>query len=175
VNLGHSKASSNSDGDWKDYTPPLLEKAEDCIHGGAKKFFSSAKAAYDRGVWQIDSGSRARNEEVDPESIRGGTTMLESKPGIATLRMAYFFFSGVKRKASAAEQLKRRCQRPVMGFIVFEIEVLVGRKEHDLLDSRGRFRWPETFQESRPSLAFHGSGELLSAELRREMSSCTFR
>ena len=66
--------------------------------------------------------------------------MLEARPGKATLKMAYFF-SGVKRKASIAEQLKRRCAKQGLGLIIFEIDVLVGGYEHDLLNKESQEAW----------------------------------
>ena len=61
-----------------------------------------------------------------------GTTLLEAKPGMATLRMADFF-SGVKHKASIAEQLNSRCAKRGLVLVVFEIDVLVGGQQQDLL------------------------------------------
>ena len=66
--------------------------------------------------------------------------MIEARPGKATLKMAYFF-SGVKRKASIAEQLKRICAKQGLGLIIFEIGVLVGGKEHDLLNRESQDKW----------------------------------
>ena len=66
--------------------------------------------------------------------------MREARPGNATLKMAYFF-SGVKRKASIAEQLKRRCAKQGLGFIIFEIDVPVGVEENDLLNRESQAKW----------------------------------
>ena len=73
--------------------------------------------------------------------MEGDSTILEAKPGMATLRMAYFVL-GVKRKASIAKQLKASCARQGMGLIVFEIDVLVGGAEHELLNSESRDALP---------------------------------
>ena len=103
------------------------------ISKAANDLVSEAKAAYEDGVWQTDASRHAKHRKVDPSTIEGGTTVLEARPGKATLKMAYFF-SGVKRKASIAEQLKRRCAKQGLGLIIFEIDVLVGGDEHDLLN-----------------------------------------
>ena len=66
--------------------------------------------------------------------------MLEAKEGQRILRMAYFF-SGVKRKASIAEQLKRRCAKLGLGLVVYEVDILVGGSEHDLLDRASQDAW----------------------------------
>ena len=84
-------------------------------------------------MWQTDSSHHARSKDVDKATIKDGTTLVEAMPGKRTLRLAYFF-SGVKRKASIAEELKILCTKGGFGLTVHEVDVLVGGKEHDLLD-----------------------------------------
>ena len=67
--------------------------------------------------------------------------MLEARPGKTTLKMAYFF-SGVKREASIAEQLIRRCAKQGLGLIIFEIDVLVGGEEHSSTEKPRTSGWP---------------------------------
>ena len=104
------------------------------------EFMNDAEAAFDKGVFQTDTSDHARYKKVDPESLKGGTTVLEPKPGMRTLRMAYFF-SGTKRKASIAQHLKRMCAAQGLGLVVFEIDVMVGGQEHDLLDQNSQEMW----------------------------------
>ena len=80
------------------------------------------------------------HRKVDPESLKGGTTVVEPKEGKPVLRMAYFF-SGVKRKASIAEHLRKMCEKSGFGLTVFEIDVLVGGSEHNLLDREAQNTW----------------------------------
>ena len=75
-------------------------------------FLQDAKAAYDKGVWQTDASLHARSKDVEMATIKDGTTLVEAMPGKRTLRLAYFF-SGVKRKASIAEELKILCTKKV--------------------------------------------------------------
>ena len=122
------------------YQPPKPETAAEASQLMANKFFEEAKAAYDKGAWQTDASHHARHKKVDPDSLKNGTTLLEPQEGQRTLRMAYFF-SGVKRKASIAEQLKQRCAKLGRGLIVYEVDVLVGGSEHDLLDRASQDAW----------------------------------
>jgi hypothetical protein len=69
------------------------------VSRAANDLVSESKAAYEDGVWQTDASRHAKHRKLDPSTIEGGTTVLEARPGKATLKMAYFF-SGVKRKAS---------------------------------------------------------------------------
>ena len=94
----------------KVYDPPKPENVKDVIKEGVNRFITDAKAAYDKGVWQTDSSHHARHKSVDAESLKGGTTVVEAAEGKKTLRLAYFF-AGVKRKASVAEEL-RALSRP---------------------------------------------------------------
>ena len=72
--------------------------------------------------------------------MEGRTIVLEAKPGMATLKMAYFF-SGVKRKASIAEQPKAKCARQGLGLIIFEDDVLVGGSEEHLFNRDSQDAW----------------------------------
>ena len=67
----------------------------------------------------------ARHKQGDPDSIKDGTTLLEAQPGQRTSRLAHFS-SGVKRKASFAEQLRQRRLQLGMGLVVHKINVFVG-------------------------------------------------
>ena len=59
---------------------------------------------------------------------------------MTTLRVAYFF-SGIQKKASIAEQLKARCEKEGIGLTVFEIDVMIGGSSHDLLDRESQDQW----------------------------------
>ena len=69
---------------------PLIDKAR---KESISEFENEGKAAFDKGVFQTDTSDHARYKKVDPESLKGGTTVLEPKPGMRTMRMAYFFCS----------------------------------------------------------------------------------
>ena len=103
------------------------------ITKAADNLMTEAKAAYEDGIWQTDASRHAKHRKVSLSTIEGGTTVLEARPGKATLKMAYFFL-GVERKASIAEQFQRRCAKQGLGLIIFEIDVLVGGEEHDLFN-----------------------------------------
>ena len=119
---------------------PKPETAQDAADDGNKNFMDKAKAAFDKGVWQTYASLHARYKVVDPESLKGGTTVVQAKPGKTTLRMAYFF-SGIQRKASIAEQLKKRCEKEGIGLVVFEIDVVIGGSQHDQLDRESQDQW----------------------------------
>ena len=52
-----------------------------------------------------------------------------------------YFFAGVKRKASVAEELKKLCAKDGLGLVIFEVDVLIGGSEHDLLDKDKQEMW----------------------------------
>ena len=110
------------------------------VTGDIRNGASDAKAAYDRGAWVTDASLHARHKQVDPALLEGGTSLLEAKPGKRTLRLAYFF-AGIKRKASVAEELKLLCKKDGLGLTVFEVDVLIGGSEHDLLDREKQDQW----------------------------------
>ena len=101
---------------------------------------TEAKAAYDRGAWATDASHHSRHKQVDPALLEGGTALLEAQPGKRTLRLAYFF-AGIKRKASVAEELKLLCKKDGLGLTVFEVDVLIGGSEHDLLERETQDQW----------------------------------
>ena len=47
----------------------------------------------------------------------------------------------MKRKASIAEHLKKMCKKSGFGLTVFEIDVLIGGSQHDLLDREAQNMW----------------------------------
>ena len=122
------------------YDPPKPEQVSELVNEEVDHFITNAKAAYDRGVWQTDTSHHARNKTVDPESLKGGTTVVEAKDGKKTLKMAYFF-AGVKRKASVGEELRELCTKEGYGLQIFEVDVLIGGSEHDLLDKSTQEDW----------------------------------
>ena len=122
------------------YCPPGPEQAAEVTTEAVDRFLHEAKAAYDKGVWQTDASLHAKDKVVNKAEIENGTTIFELQPGKRTLRMAYFF-SGVKRKASIGEHLKRLCRKEGLGLVVHQVDVLVGGSEHDLLDGPSQDRW----------------------------------
>ena len=51
------------------------------------------------------------------------------------------FFAGVKHKASVAEELEKLCAKEDMGLVIYEVDVLIGGSEHDLLDRVKQDAW----------------------------------
>ena len=108
------------DGDWGG---PKPERVQDAKLDSAENFADKAQAAFDNGVWQTDASHHARHKVVDPESLKGGTTVLLAKSRMTTLRVAYFF-SGIQKKASIAEQLMARCEKEDIGRAEDTVEAL---------------------------------------------------
>ena len=71
------------------YDPPKPEQASD-LPRTVEPSANDEQAALQDGVWQTDASAHARSKAVDPEKVRGGTTVLEPQPGQRTLRIAYF-------------------------------------------------------------------------------------
>ena len=99
-----------------------------------------ADRAFQDGAWQTDGSRHTIGMDVDREELAKGTMLVEPKDGKPTLRVAYFF-SGVTRKASIADELRKLCAKDGYGLQAFEVDVLVGGSEHDLLDRTGQEAW----------------------------------
>ena len=76
----------------------------------------------------------------DPGLYEGGTILVQPRQGSPTLKVAYFF-SGVHRRASIGDHLQKLCEAAGFGLVMFEIDVLVGGKAHDLLDRHSQDQW----------------------------------
>ena len=63
------------------------------------------------------------------------TLTVAARSGKTTLKVAYFF-SGIRRKASIAEALKKLCEDSGIGLEFCEIDILVGGAAHDLFDKK---------------------------------------
>ena len=119
---------------------PRPEVAGSAARDSAKSFLSKADAAYQNGVWMPDGSRHTIGMDVDKEALGKGTMLVQPKEGMKTLRVAYFF-SGVTRKASIADELRKMCEKDGHGLQVFEVDVLVGGSEHDLLDRVAQDAW----------------------------------
>ena len=65
------------------------------------------------GVWQTDASAHMHGKGPNRGGGASGTTNVEPGPGMATLRVAYFF-SGVERKSSIADCLREDCTKSGM-------------------------------------------------------------
>lgn len=70
----------------------------------------------------------------------GGHVVVPPQTGCPTLKVAYFF-SGISRKASVCEYLKEFCSEAGFGLEFYEVDVLVGGSEHDLMDVETQEAW----------------------------------
>ena len=119
---------------------PRPETAKDAKDDAAKGFMYQADRAFQDGAWQIDGSRHTIGMSVDKDELSKGTMLVTPRDNKPTLRVAYFF-SGVTRKASIADELRKLCERDGFGLQVFEIDVLVGGSEHDLLDRTAQDAW----------------------------------
>ena len=99
----------------------------------------SDQAAFAGGVWQTDSSqmhaASLRHVKVPARpSLAGGGA---GPDGRRTFRVCYLF-SGVQRRASIAESLKKLCDAANVNLIVEEVDILVGGAAHNLLDSEAQ-------------------------------------
>ena len=69
----------------------------------------------------------------------GGSVLLVAVGDKPTLRVAYFF-SGIQRKSSLAQSLKRLLEPDGFGLIVYEVDILVHAK-HNLIDEATQESW----------------------------------
>ena len=104
---------------------PRPETALDAKRDAAKGFMYQANRAFQDGVWQTDGSRHTIGMSIDKDELGKGTMIVTAKPGKPTLRVAYFF-SGVTRKASIADELRKLCERDGFGLQVFEIDCSSG-------------------------------------------------
>ena len=103
---------------------PRPEAASEARTDAAKDFMHKADAAYQNGVLMPDGSRHSIGMSVDKDALAKGTMRIEPKDRRKTLRVAYFF-SGVIRKASIGDELRKLCEKDGYGLQIFEIDVLV--------------------------------------------------
>ena len=78
---------------------------------------------------------------IDSAGIVGiEKVVLEPLEGKRTMRVAYFF-SGMSRKASIGEELRRLCAKAGLGLVVDTIDIMNGGKAPDLLSKEAQTAW----------------------------------
>ena len=92
------------------------------------------------GVWQSDGSRHCSAGQVKGKDVSGGTLILPARTGQRTFTIAYFF-SGIKRKASIGNSLRKLCMAHGFGLVVHEVDILVGGSEHDLMDPSAQDTW----------------------------------
>ena len=81
---------------------------------------SLAQAARVGGAWQTDGSRHTVGSRLTGEDLQDGTLLVPPREGRTTLRVCYLF-SGVKRKASIGEELKKMCLKEGIGLRMFEV------------------------------------------------------
>ena len=115
--------------------PPVeAEKAEEQLPSPPEltEFVNTAMV---NGVWQSDGSQHASVGQVKPGDSSRPTLTVAARSGMTTLKVAYFF-SGIRRKASIAEALKKLAEDSGIGLEFTEIDILVGGAAHDLFDKK---------------------------------------
>ena len=92
-----------------------------------------ANTALVDGVWQSDSSRHSLAGQVTSGKGTRPTLCVAARNGLPTMKVAYFF-SGISRKTSIAQSLKKLCEDSGYGLEFTEIDILVGGKDHDLFD-----------------------------------------
>ena len=113
-----------------------------------------ANTALVGGVWQTDASRHTLDGRLKGRDTAQGTVRVEARKGFPTLRVAYFF-SGVERKASIAENLKRMCEEEGFGLILHEVDTLVGGEAHDLLKSESQDAWIKRVEDGEFDVLIH--------------------
>ena len=99
-----------------------------------------ADAAKVGGAWQTDGSRHSLGLRLTEEELQDGTVLVRPREGRTTLKVCYLF-SGVKRKASIGEHLRKLCAAEGIGLRMFEVDIVVGGSEHDLLDRTSQDKW----------------------------------
>ena len=71
----------------------------------------------------------------------GGLLLFQAVNGKPTLKVAFLFFSGVKRKASIDHAAHLLCEKAGFGLAMHEVDILVGGDQHDLMTKSMQASW----------------------------------
>ena len=92
------------------------------------------------GTWQTDGSRHALAGQVKPEHGSQGKVTVPALKGRPVLKVAYFF-SGISRKASIANFLRKWCEAEGFGLVFYEVDILTGGSECDLMDRDRQDEW----------------------------------
>ena len=92
-----------------------------------------ADAAKVAGVWQSDGSQHTSKRQVKAGDPYVPNVRVSPREGRRTLKVLYLF-SGVERRASIADHLKRLCCADGTGLDFYDVDIHVGGSSHDLLD-----------------------------------------
>ena len=92
-----------------------------------------ADAAKIAGVWQSDGSQHTSEPQVKAGDPYVPNVRVSPREGRRTLKVLYLF-SGVERRASIADHLKRLCCADGTGLDFYDVDIHVGGSSHDLLD-----------------------------------------
>ena len=67
---------------------------------------------------------------------------------------AAYFFSGKSRKSLVGEELRKLAIEKGVGLIVYEVDILNGGGEHDLLDKAAQYRWEARVRDGEFDILF---------------------
>ena len=112
---------------------------EDGVRAMEKDLETAEEAAKVGGVWQTDGSRHALAGKVKPDN-GSFTVTVPALRGRPVLKVAYFF-SGVSRKASVSGFLKKWCEDAGFGLVFYEVDILVGGDECDLMDRDTQDEW----------------------------------
>ena len=101
---------------------------------------ASEDAAKVGGVWQTDGSRHTAGKRMTEEQRRTGHLLVAPCDGLPTVRLCYLF-SGVSRRSSIANELATLCTNSGFGLHVWEVDILNGGSEHDLLDEDCQRHW----------------------------------
>ena len=97
--------------------------------------------AFAGGAWQSDGSRHALDGRMKGVDTSRGTMVFHASNENRPVMQVAYFFSGVKRKASIGEFLKKLCIKFDVGLEMHEVDILVGGSEHDLMDKDMQTQW----------------------------------
>ena len=92
------------------------------------------------GVWQTDGSRHTAGRRLTEEERKRGHLLVQPQEGRSTLKMCYLF-SGTKRRSSIANELAKLCKQAGLGLHVWEVDILNGGSDMDLLDEECQQYW----------------------------------
>ena len=125
--------------------PPVGQITERQLH----------ERAVDRPEYETDSSQRAAAEGKSFAKANASVAevVVVAPPGQPTLKAAYFF-SGKSRKSSVGEELRKLAVEKGVGLIVYEVDILNGGGEHDLLDKTAQYAWEARVKDGEFDILF---------------------
>ena len=97
------------------------------------------------GVWQTDGSRHCVSDKLMSGVEIGPSISLPARNRRRTFKVLYLF-SGIERKASIADYMRKLCEKEGFGLEFWEVDILIHGKEDDMLDKDSQAKYLEKIE-----------------------------